>query len=63
MPFSNMPHSFLGAACVLLLGFSLFNALKSGDLSDNILFFVMSGIVCGYIKQQNDKKFPISNFC
>ena len=54
-PFSKMPYSFLDAACVLLLGFSLFNALKSGDRSDNILFFVMSGIGCGYIKQQNSK--------
>jgi len=41
----HLVHSYLDAAAVLLLLFSLFNALKSGDLNDNILFFVMAGIV------------------
>ena len=43
--FKRLQHSFLDAAPVLLLFFSFFNALKSGDLNDNILFFVMTGIV------------------
>ncbi|MES2252142.1 MAG: O-antigen ligase family protein [Pseudomonadota bacterium] len=43
--FKRLIHSFLDAAPILLLIFSFFNALKSGDLNDNILFFVMAGII------------------
>jgi O-antigen ligase len=43
--FRLLGHSFLDSAPILLLAFSLFNALKSGDLNDNIFLFVMAGIV------------------
>lgn len=43
--FEQIFNSFLDAAPLFLLAFSLFNALKSGDLNDNILLFAIMGIV------------------
>ena len=52
IPFRLLSHSFLDAAPTLLLAFSLFNTLKSGDLNDNILFFVMAGIIAAREKTE-----------
>ncbi len=45
IPYKNLNHSFLKMGTVCLFLFSAFNALKSGDLNDNILLFVMAGIM------------------
>ena len=42
--------SFLDLASILLFIFSLFNALKSGDLNDNILLFVTAAIIVSRAK-------------
>ncbi|MES2608285.1 MAG: O-antigen ligase family protein [Pseudomonadota bacterium] len=54
--FKQLTRSFLDAAPILLLAFSFFNALKSGDLNDNILFFVMAGISAGKRKHGSPLK-------
>ena len=43
----------IASACLFL--FSLLNALKSGDINDNVLLFVMAGIILGV--QVNLRKF------
>jgi O-antigen ligase len=45
--YKNLNQSSLHMATTSLLLFGLLNALKSGDLNDNILLFVMSGIILG----------------
>ena len=45
LQFKQCMNSFEGCASVLLFLFSFFNALKSGDINDNILFIAMAGIV------------------
>lgn len=57
IPFKQLHHSFLDAAPTLLLAFSFFNALKSGDLNDNILFFAMAGLIVGKEKRTNPRIF------
>ena len=51
--FKHIVRSFSDAAPILMFAFSFFNALKSGDLNDNLLFFTMTGILAG---KENYKK-------
>jgi O-antigen ligase len=51
--FKHIVRSFSDAVPILMFAFSFFNALKSGDLNDNLLFFTMTGILAG---KENYKK-------
>jgi len=50
---STIRTSFL--PFILIFPFSFFNAMKSGDLNDNILLFVSIGLVAGVLEQRDNK--------
>ncbi|MCX7338584.1 MAG: O-antigen ligase family protein [Alphaproteobacteria bacterium] len=53
--FAPKHQSSLSISCVILLFFATLNALKSGDLNDNIILFTMAGIITAWARQPGDR--------